>query len=140
MDYALCLPLTPEEFELYPVYGNSRNQTNFATLNIIFFPCFMPNPRCDPNVPINDIVVNTILPVKSFDPLNSKTPVQIYFEYKDFDSLDYMLEKEWDMNLNTFEVYDEKYDYLDEKLVIRYTELENDNKDVRTRYMLPPKD
>ena len=51
-----------------------------------------------------------------------------------------MLEKEWDLNLDTFEVYDEKYDYLDEKLLIKYTELENDNKDVRTRYMTPPKD
>lgn len=137
---ALCLPLTPEEFEQYPVYGNSKNCSDFATFSVIFFPCFAPQLRCLRTPPINNILVNSIMPVKSFDPMNRRNPVQIYFEYSDIDSLDYQLEKEWDLDLNSFEVFDERYDYLDEKLRIRYTELVTDTKDVRTRYMSPPAD
>ena len=44
------------------------------------------------------------------------------------------------MNLDAFEVYDEKYVYLDEKLKIRYTELKTETKDVRIRYMSEPKE
>ena len=85
----LCLPMTPEEFERYPVYGNSNNSSDFATFSILIYPCTTPNPRCLPSPPVNDIIVNTILPVKSFDPLNKVEPVQIFFEYNDRDTLDY---------------------------------------------------
>lgn len=118
MHNVLCLPLRPEEFKLYPVYNNGNNASDYATFSVVIYPCTAPNPRCLPSPPVNDIIVNTILPVKSFDPMNKLKPVKIYFEYNDRDTLDYLLEKEWHLDLNKFEVYDERYDYFNKKLKV----------------------
>lgn len=113
LNHGFCPKMTQKQFDSYQVYGNSFHVGEYATFDVIVKPCYIQNSLC--KAPFKDlqegskILVRTILPIKTFNPLDKNRPVQIYYEVTATESIDPQFEKISEIDLEQFEVYDSDY-------------------------------
>lgn len=124
--YGLCPDLTPEDIENLYVESNIVNPP-FRWLQINILPCILNDPTlCATEDEINqggEIIFT--LPKLNFNPDNFNNPLSIVGSTDE----DYLLSTQVKGSkliiLKTFELYDDIYDFIPEKIHSKYTEIES---------------